>query len=80
MLRRNLNGVFVTDDRSAGRLATSRGIRVVTTWSLLKLATTAKLIDADAAWGYVQTLMRLGRGRPPGVIDRRAFDRWLDPS
>ena len=78
MLRRNLNGVFVTDDKNASRFASSRGIRTATTWSLLKLATNVKLIDANTAWGYYRTLRLLRRGSPPGVFDRRTFDRWLD--
>jgi predicted nucleic acid-binding protein len=79
MLRRNMNGIFVTDDKSATRLAASRGVRTATTWGLLRLAVTVKLIDADTAWGYVQVLRGQGRGSPPGVFDRRTFDRWLDP-
>ena len=28
-------------------------------------------------WGYVQTLSVHGRGKPPGVHERAAFDKWL---
>jgi predicted nucleic acid-binding protein len=78
MTRRCLAAFFVTDDRGAARLATGFGVRVYTTWDLLRLIHRVKLADPDTLWGYVQTLHSLGRGSPPGVHDRRTFDVWVD--
>jgi hypothetical protein len=77
MTRRDLNGVFVTDDNDAVRLATRHGIRVVRTWRMLQLAVAADLADADSVWGYVQVLRARKRGGPRGVTDRPSFDKWL---
>lgn len=77
ILSRNLSAVFVTDDRSARRLAATHGIRCYTTWDMLKLAGRIKLLDADTLWGYVRTLRGLRRGSPPEVTDRLSFDAWL---
>jgi predicted nucleic acid-binding protein len=76
MLRRHVNGFFVTDDAEARRLATKNGVQVVTTWRLLLVAVRNGWVDADALWGYVQTLGRAHRGKPPGVYDRATFDKW----
>jgi predicted nucleic acid-binding protein len=77
MLRRHVNGFFVTDDRDAIRLASRNGVTVVTTWRLLLAASRQAWVDADTLWGYVQTLRRSKRGGPPGVSDRASFDKWL---
>ncbi|SNQ47127.1 conserved hypothetical protein [Frankia canadensis] len=77
MIRRNLQGIFLTDDRGAARLAAHNKIPVVTTWHLLKLAGRKPLVDANALWGYTETLRGQNRGTPPGVFDRPSFDRWL---
>lgn len=77
MIRRNIYGFFVTDDREAARLATQNKITVVTTWRLLRVAGKKPFVDADALWGYVQTLRSHGRGAPPDVNDRESFDLWL---
>lgn len=77
MIRRDLRGFFVTDDRAATRLAERKGVQAVTTWRLLLAATAAGLLDPDTFWGYVETLRRSGRGAPPGVHDRPTFDAWL---
>ncbi|WP_072816102.1 hypothetical protein [Rhodococcus zopfii] len=78
MLRRRVDGLFVTDDREAQRLATTNGVRVATTWGLLKAAyRSLRAVDADTLWGYVQTLRSNQRGTPPGVYDRPSFNKWL---
>lgn len=79
MLRRQVVGFFVTDDRGARRLAAKYGIRVTTTWSLLRMAHKKSWVDEDALWGYVQTLRANRRGAPPEVSDRVSFDKWLQP-
>ena len=78
MTRRGLTAFFVTDDRGAARLATRFGVRVYTTWDLLRLIHRVKLVDLDTLWGYVQTLHGRERGSPPGVHNRRSFDVWVD--
>ncbi len=77
MIRRRVQGFFVTDDNAAGRLAAQNGIRVVRTWHLLRVATKQEWVDADALWGYVQTLRTQRRGSPANVTDRSSFDKWL---
>jgi len=78
MTRRDLDAFFVTDDRGAARLATRFGVRVYTTWDLLRLTRHVKMVDPDTLWGYVQTLQGLERGSPSGVHNRRTFDVWVD--
>ena len=77
IVRRQLRCFFVSDDRSAARLATQNGIQVVRTWHLLKVAYRKGWIDADTLWGYVLTLDGNSRGTPPGVWNRPSFDKWL---
>lgn len=77
VVRRQLNCVFITDDKEAQRLASSHGVRTADTWRLLKMARRAGLVDDDTLWGYVQTLKGQDRGTPPGVRDRKSFDNWL---
>ena len=76
MLRRRVNGFFVTDDNEARRLAAMNGVQVVTTWRLLLVALRHGWVDADTLWGYVQTLARAKRGNPPRVYDRATFEKW----
>jgi predicted nucleic acid-binding protein len=77
MQRRQLRGFFVTDDNDARRMAARHGVKIATTWILLKMAWKVGRIDADTLWGYVQTLGRQSRGTPPVVTDRSSFDAWL---
>jgi hypothetical protein len=77
IVRRNLRCFFVTDDRDATRLAARSGVQAADTWLLLRIAYRRSWLDADALWGYVQTLGGQGRGRPRGVSDRVSFDKWL---
>jgi predicted nucleic acid-binding protein len=75
---RQLNAFFVTDDREAMRVARSTyGIRVTTTWDLLRAAHRAGRVDDDVLWGYLATLRAAGRGGPPGVTARKGFDEWV---
>jgi predicted nucleic acid-binding protein len=77
MLRRQVVGLFVTDDNDAVRLATRHHVRVVRTWDLLKVAAREEFVEPDTLWGYVEKLRLHHRGHPPGVTDRPTFDKWL---
>ena len=79
MLRRQVYGFFVTDDGDARRLATKHGVKVASTWALLRMAHTKGWVDDDTLWGYIQTLRTNRRGAPPGVYDRESFNKWLAP-
>lgn len=76
--RRRIGGLFVTDDKEAARLAAREGVRVATTWDLLRLAGRLMWVDSATLWGYLQTLGQSSRGWPPGVSDRASFDKWLE--
>ncbi len=76
-VRRQLDCIFITDDRAAARLAANNGIRVATTWDLLRMAHRMSWVDAATLWGYVLTIDGHGRGSPPGVWDRQSFNKWL---
>jgi predicted nucleic acid-binding protein len=80
IVRRQLitSSFFVTDDRGAARLASQRGVSVVGTWTLLRVAHRKAWVDSDALWGYMLTLKGQGRGAPPGAWDRVSFDKWLN--
>jgi len=77
MSRRLIEGFFVTDDGDATRLAQNSGVKVISTWDLLRLGVRCHFVDSDSAWGYVQTLRSNRRGVPPCVSDRASFDIWL---
>lgn len=77
MARRGFEGFFVTDDKSASRLARNNGVKVISTWHLLRLAARCGFVDPDTMWGYLQTLHGKHRGMPNGVKDRLSFDNWL---
>jgi predicted nucleic acid-binding protein len=76
MIRRDVDGFFVTDDGDARRLARKHDVQVVSTWDLLRLASRCDFVDGDALWGYIQTLHTEERGGPRGVRDRASFDVW----
>jgi len=78
MIRRDVDGFFVTDDGDATRLARKHGVPVVSTWDLLHLAGRCAFVDGDALWGYIQTLRAEKRGGPRGVSDRESFDAWRE--
>lgn len=78
MLRHRTNGLFVTDDGDARRLGARKGVTVVSTWGLLRVAHRNRWVDTDTLWGYVQTLGTHRRGSPPGVRDRASLEKWLD--
>jgi predicted nucleic acid-binding protein len=77
MTHRAIDGLFVTDDMGAARLASKHQIRSVNTWRLLHLAHSRGFVDAGTLWGYVQTLRSAGRGSPPGVYSRTSLEAWL---
>jgi len=75
---RSPGAIFVTDDRSAAAAATARGLRAVKTADLLRIAIRAAKLEADAGWGYVQTLRSHGRYLSREVWSSRgSFDMWL---
>lgn len=78
MLRRQVHGFFVTDDGDARRLAAKHGVKVASSWVLLRMAHRKGWVDEDALWGYVQTLRTSRRGSPPSVHDRQSFKKWLE--
>lgn len=76
--RRAAGSFFVTDDRSATRVAVEHGLTVVTTADLIRLAVRTGKVDADVAWGYVQTLVAQDRWVPwEARVSRGSFDGWL---
>lgn len=77
MSRRRIDGYFLTDDRDAQALAAHNGIRVVTTWDLLRLAYRTNKLTQPVLAGYLSTLKGEHRGQPPGVVDSRSFHAWL---
>ncbi|MCM3883984.1 hypothetical protein [Frankia sp. R82] len=78
MSRRQVKGLFVTDDRAATRLATRNGITAITTWHLLKASVRSGMLKAETLWGYAITLRDYPRAIPTGVAeDRASFDTWL---
>jgi predicted nucleic acid-binding protein len=77
IVRRQLRCFFVTDDHDATRLASRKGIQVVSTWLLLRVAHRQGWLDADTLWGYVQTIQAQEREGPPEVRDRLSFNKWL---
>lgn len=76
--RRRIDAVFVTDDRSATEAALKDGIRVITTWQVLKFAYKAGHLTADEVWDDCHTLSRNRRGWPPCARGRADFDAWLN--
>ncbi|MDI1460077.1 hypothetical protein QEZ54_03770 [Catellatospora sp. KI3] len=77
MASRSLRGIFVSDDRAVSVIAREQGIRIVTTFELLRAACRSGMVDADTAWSYLQRLRQEGRGWPPGVYERSSFEKWL---
>lgn len=75
--RRNLDGFFLTDDVAAMALAARHGIKVVTTWDLLRLAHKVGKVTKPVLVGYLRTLGSENRGSPPGVSDPEQIDHWL---
>ena len=78
MIHRATDGLFVTDDSDAARLANRHGIQVIGTWDLLRLAAKRAMVDEATLWGYVLTLRSHQRGSPPGVTSRATLSTWLE--
>ena len=68
---------FVTDDSGAASFASRDGVRVVSTWDLLRLAFRAKLMSEEETRTAVESLGAERRGRPPCGAGRAAFVAWL---
>ncbi len=77
MSRRQIDGVFVTDDVGAARLADRHSVKFTTTWALLRLAHKCSLVETAVLWGYLRTLKSNHRGGPPNVHDFPSFQVWL---
>lgn len=75
--RRQLKGFFVTDDRDAAREARAEGIRVVTTWDILRLMVRGGRITLSDFHGHAETLVKAKRGCPPGWPSRTAVELWI---
>jgi len=76
--RRQIDAIFITDDRGAARLAKKYQVRHTSTWSLLRLASRAGFLDRDTVWSYVLMLANAERGAPSDVRTREQFEKWLD--
>lgn len=75
--RRRLNALFLTDDCDATNLAVRHGIKVVTTWDLLRLAYRVNKVTKPVLTGYLRTLKSQRRGHPPAATDPERLDDWL---
>lgn len=75
--RRQLRGFFVTDDRDAAREAKAEGIRVVSTWDILRLMTRGRITTVTQFHAHSDTLARAKRGHPPGWPNKTAIEQWL---
>lgn len=75
--RRQLRGFFVTDDRDAAREARAEGIKVVSTWDILRLMTRSERVTVAQFHAHAETLVRAKRGYPPGWPDKAAVELWL---
>lgn len=78
--RRQLTGFFVTDDRDAGREAKAEGIKVVTTWDILRLMVRGGKIAVGDFHAHADTLAKAKRGGPPGWPNKTAVEYWLGVS
>lgn len=76
--RRQLKGFFVTDDRDAAREAKGEGIRVVTTWDILRLMMRGRRITVSDFHAHAETLAKAKRGCPPGWPNKTAVELWLN--
>jgi hypothetical protein len=75
--RRQLKGFFVTDDRDAAREARAEGIKVVSTWDILRLMTRGERITVAQFHAHAEALTREKRGYPPGWPNKAAVAEWL---
>lgn len=74
---RQLDGLFLTDDRDAAALAHRHDITAVTTWDLLRLAHKTTKVTRPVLTGYLRTLKGAGRGQPPGITSPDDLTPWL---
>lgn len=68
---------FVTDDSGAKIVARQQGLRVISTWDLLRACVKAQCLTEDEAWHDIVLLRDLGRGQPAGVYNHTSFLAWL---
>ncbi|MGI5190778.1 hypothetical protein ACQEVI_21745 [Promicromonospora sp. CA-289599] len=74
---RTVGAVFVTDDADAARQARYRGLVVIDTWDLVRLAVRQAMVDIDTAFGYALSLHDLSRAVPPELRESsKAFEKW----
>jgi hypothetical protein len=76
---RQLDGLFLTDDRGARALAQRHQITAVSTWDLLRLAHKVGKVARPVLTGYLRTLAAAGRGKPPGITSFDKLNPWLPP-
>lgn len=74
---RQLDGLFLTDDRGAAAMARRNHIVAVTTWDLLRVAHRANRVTRPVLTGYLRTLKGAGRGQPPGITSFGDLRPWL---
>lgn len=78
MSRRQMQGFFVTDDRDAAREAKAEGIRVVSTWDILRLFVRVGRMTLNNFHVHAATLVNASRGFPPGWPNKTAVEVWLN--
>jgi predicted nucleic acid-binding protein len=79
MESRTVGAIFVTDDADAARQARYRGLTVVDTWDLIRLAVRQTMVDVDTAFGYALSLHDLSRAVPHELREgREAFEKWCE--
>ena len=71
---------FVTDDGGARIVAEGQGLRVISTWDLLRAAFRAGLLTEAELWAPLERLRQLGRGHPPKVWGYTSFKEWITVS
>lgn len=74
---RQTHAIFITDDGGARRSAEAEGIKVITTWDLLRAAHRRGHLTVQDAYADAQTLDSLGRGWPPCGRSLVAFAAWI---
>ena len=74
---RDIKAVFITDDKGARASAEVRGITVITSWDLLRIAHRKDHIALAEAYSDAQTLDSLDRGWPPCGKSLADFTRWI---
>lgn len=75
---RRINAIFATDDSGAAAKAGAAGIKVITTWDLLRVAYRKNHITLTDAYNDARTLDSIGEGWPPCDRTLEAFANWIN--